>query len=195
MLKIGITGGIGSGKSIVCRIFNTLGAPVFNADEAAQDLMANDIHLVSKIRLLFGEDAYLSDGSVNRAFISSVVFKDKEKLNQLNAFVHPVVVNHFSDWLGQHEDYPYIVKEAAILFESETHKQLDYTILVYAEETTRIKRVMERNGITAEAVKLRMKNQMSEEEKKKLVDFIIYNENDSVLIPQVMELHKKFSGN
>jgi dephospho-CoA kinase len=190
MLKIGITGGIGSGKSTVCMVFEVLGIPVFSADDAAKQLMITDKMLMQNISALFGEDAYIN-GDLNRKLISEKVFNNRTLLDQLNAIVHPVTFAAFDSWLlKQHS--PYIIKEAAILFESGAHLRNDLNILVYANEETRIRRVMQRDHFSREQVLARMKNQMSEEEKKELSDFVIYNEDDSMIIPQVLDLHQQF---
>ncbi len=192
MLKIGITGGIGSGKSVVCNIFRVLEIPVFDADREAKNLMNTDKELRDKIIHFFGKDAYNANNELQRQYISAMVFNNPEKLKQLNSIVHPVVIEYFPRWAERYRHLPYVIKEAAIMFESGSHRQNDYTIMVYADMETRINRVTRRDSISREQVFARMQNQMPEEEKKELSDFVIYNQEDSLLIPQVLELHRRF---
>jgi dephospho-CoA kinase len=152
MLKIGVTGNIGSGKSQVCLIFNILGIPVYNADIKAKELMINNKYLVSSIRTLIGDDAYFDDGSLNRTLISERVFKDQNLLNKLNALVHPAVGQDFLSWTNIQKG-AYVIKEAALLYESLSFKELDAVIMVTAPEKLRIKRTMSRDGITEEQVR------------------------------------------
>lgn len=193
-LKIGITGGIGSGKSVVCRIFSVLGIPVFDADTEAKRLMTDDTTLVDAIQAEFGEKAYLPDGSLDRAYIAIQVFNDEERLKKLNALVHPVVIRAGEEW-ARKQEAPYTIKEAALLFESGSFKLNQYTILVSAPASLRIERVMKRDGITPEQVEARMEKQWPEEKKRQLADFIIVNDGVQALIPQVLELDKRFRSN
>lgn len=190
-LKIGITGGIGAGKSYICNIFKTLGVPIYDADRWAKELMANDERIRSRLILEFGEETYRQDGSLNNGYLSAQVFNDFEKLQRLNAIVHPIVISHGEEW-GNRQKAPYSLKEAALLFESGSYKKLDFTILVTAPEQTRIERVMKRDAVSEENVKARIKKQMPEAEKIKLADFIINNDGVEALVPQVMRLHEKF---
>lgn len=189
MLKIGVTGNIGSGKSQVCLIFNILGIPVYNADIMAKELMIKDKYLISSIKTLIGEDAYFEDGSLNRVVISERVFRDKILLNQLNALVHPAVGKHFVQWTLEQKS-AYVIKEAALLFESLSYKELDSVILVTAPEKLRIKRTMSRDGMSEDQVLDRMRNQMSEKEKVALADYLIRNDGDSFIVRQVLETHR-----
>jgi dephospho-CoA kinase len=189
MLKIGVTGNIGSGKSQVCLIFNILGIPVYNADIKAKELMINNKYLVSSIRTLIGDDAYFDDGSLNRTLISERVFKDQNLLNKLNALVHPAVGQDFLSWTNIQKG-AYVIKEAALLYESLSFKELDAVIMVTAPEKLRIKRTMSRDGITEEQVLARMKNQMFESEKMAMADYIIGNDGDSFLVQQVLKVHR-----
>lgn len=191
MLRLGVTGGIGSGKSTVCKIFEHLGVPVYNADDRAKFLIANDSSIQNGIISVFGDDAYL-DGIYNRPYISKIVFEDKVKLRQLNDIVHPAVLNDWALFCAGHQDHKYIVKEAAIMLESEGRNSIDKVVLVYAPEDVRINRVMQRDNVSEEAVKTRIASQMPEEEKMKLADFVIYNDgqHDS-LIQQVLNLHNQ----
>lgn len=191
MLRIGLTGGIGSGKSTVARIFNVLGIPVYDADSAAKRLMAEDEILKSNIISAFGKDSYM-DGKLNRKFLSEAVFKDEKKIALLNSFVHPATIQDADEWMKK-QNTPYVIKEAALIFESGSNKYLDLVIGVKSPLSLRIARTMNRNHITAAQVEARMKFQMNEEEKMSLCNFIIVNDEKEMLIPQVLSLHRKFS--
>ncbi len=190
MLKVGITGGIGSGKTLVCKLFETLGIPVYYADDRAKYLMTHNAELVAAIKASFGEEAYVN-GELNRAYLSEKVFNNPEALAQLNALVHPAVRKDTEQWQLQQADKPYTLREAALLFESGSYKALDKIIVVTAPKSLRIARVMKRDGFTAEQVEARMKNQLPEEEKVAKADFIINNDEQHPLIEQVMALHQK----
>ncbi len=190
MLKTGITGGIGSGKTTVCKIFEILGIPVYYADDKAKYLMVNDKDLVKNIISVFGEKSYLKNGELNRKYIADIAFKNKRKLEELNKAVHPAVKRDFENWVNEQEA-PYIIKEAALLFETGSYKDLDFNILVTAPLDIRIKRVMMRDNIDKESVLARVNNQMPEEDKMKLADFVIYNDERHSLIQQVLDLNKK----
>lgn len=192
MLKIGITGGIGSGKTTVCKVFELLGIPVFYADTVAKSIMLTDSQLKAEIIDAFGSESYFDDGQLNRKYISSLVFKDQEQLNRLNELVHPAVFRSFDRWIAEHDKSPYVLKEAALLFESESYKFCDYTILVSSPEATRIKRVMKRDQVSKEEVLLRIKRQMADEEKLKLATYHLRNDEQKPLIPQILELHEQF---
>src|SRR5215210_3515588 len=189
MLKIGLTGGIGSGKSVVANIFKVLGIPVFDADTEAKLIMEKDEQLALSIQKLFGEEAY-TDKKLNRKYLANIVFDDPDKLEQLNSLVHPAAIHAANTWMNL-QTTPYVVKEAALLFESKSASQLDFIIGVYAQKTLRIKRVMERDNATAEKVVARMSRQIDEEEKMKLCDFIVVNNEEQLVIPQVLQLHEK----
>lgn len=190
MLKIGVTGGIGSGKSTVCKVFLALGIPVFEADQIAKSLMNTDQEIYGKLVNLFGATAYLPDHTVNRKYLAGIVFNNPSLLAQLNAIVHPVVRKTFFDWCDKQKS-PYIIHEAAILFESGFYKMMDKTITVITNENERVQRVMKRDGITLEMVNERIRNQWSDEERIKLADFIIRNNDDELIIPQIIEIDKK----
>ncbi len=191
-LKLGITGGIGSGKTTVSRIFAMLGVPLYNADDRARWLIEHDQDLVAGIRTLFGEKAYLPDGSYNRRYIGSVVFNDQDLLERLNALVHPAVARDSNTWQDAHTESPYTVREAALLFESGSYRTLDRVIYVYAPADLRRQRVMLRDKLTAEEVDRRMASQMSEEEKQQMSQYIIYNDGSRSLILQVLDMHHEF---
>jgi dephospho-CoA kinase len=188
-LKVGLTGGIGSGKSMVARIFEILGIPVYYADEAARHLQNNDPLLQAQILSLFGPGAYV-DGKLDRKYISSVVFGEREKLEQLNALVHPATIRDAAEWLKK-QDSPYAIKEAALIFESGSQRDLDLVIGVTAPETLRIKRTMQRDSVPAEDVRKRMEQQLSDRIKMRLCDYVIHNDEQQLLIPQVLTIHEK----
>ncbi len=189
MLKVGITGNIGSGKSTLVRIFAQLGVPVYDADSRAKAVMVEDQILVSQIKNLLGANAYNSQGGLNRQEISQQVFNNAQLLQQLNALVHPALFNDFDKWVLK-QDAPYILKEAALLIESESYKNLDTLIVVLADEEIRLKRSMARDGVEQDAILARMRNQLPQEEKAKFAQFIVHN-NDDLLIPQVLKIHKQ----
>ncbi|WP_411274923.1 dephospho-CoA kinase [Daejeonella sp.] len=189
MLKIGITGGIGSGKTTVCKVFQVLGIPVFYADDAAKSIMHTDDALKEEIIEVFGKDSYLGNGELNRKHISAIVFKDREQLSKLNAIVHPAVFRAFDIWVKAQELVPYVIKEAALLFESDAYKICDHSILVKSPDDIKIKRIMERDDITAEEVRLRMERQFSDQKKEKMANYVIINDEHKLLIPQVLALH------
>lgn len=193
MLKVGITGGIGSGKSTVSKIFELLGVPVYNADERAKILMNTDEEIIEKIKNLLGEESYDNEGKLNRKYIASIVFNSKDKLRRLNEIVHPAVKRDFEKWVKANEGkYDYVLKEAALLFETGSYKDLDYTILVSAPEEMRINRVMKRDNVDRESVLARMRNQLDEDKKIEMADVIILNDYTFSLIRQVLQLDKIF---
>jgi dephospho-CoA kinase len=192
MLRIGLTGGIGSGKSTVARIFGVLGIPVYSSDGASKRLMEEDEELKSKIVNSFGEESY-SNGGLNRKYLSGLVFNDKKKLNLLNSLVHPATIKDALAWMNK-QNAPYLIKEAALIFESGSNKFLDYVVGVKAPYSLRLERAMQRDNIKSEQVEARMKLQMDEEEKMNLCDFIIVNDEKKMLISQVLQLHEKFCG-
>ncbi len=183
---------MGSGKTTVSRIFMQLGVPVYDADSRAKWLMVNNNDLIRSIKEIFGSNAYTPDGSLNRSFIAAQAFKQPNLLQQLNRVVHPLVFADFDEWCNEHLKHPYIVKEAALMFESDSYKQLDEIIVVTAPESLRIQRSMHRDGNSKEAVLARMKNQMTEAEKMSKAQHEIKNDEEHLLIPQVLALHKKW---
>lgn len=191
-LKIGITGGIGVGKSMVSRIFKVLGVPTYDADREAKDIMVKSDAVRAALIETFGAEVYFPDASLNRAWLAKKVFSDAKELEKLNAIVHPAVIKDAEDWAAAQTTL-YSVKEAALLFESGSYKSLDYCILVSSPEALRIKRVMDRDQVSEEEVRRRISKQMPEAEKEKLADFIIHNDEDHSLIEQVMHLHQRFS--
>ncbi|HEY9178503.1 MAG TPA: dephospho-CoA kinase [Flavipsychrobacter sp.] len=189
MLKVGVTGGIGAGKSVVCRVFHTLGIPVFNADDTAKRLMETDKELVAAISNLFGSDIYI-DGKLDRKKLASLVFEQPALLHQLNALVHPATITYGNTWM-QKQTSPYVIKEAAIFFESGSHKEMDVMIGVFAPERVRIDRALQREGMTREKVLQRIASQMDDTEKMKRCDYVITNDGSTALIPQVLDIHRQ----
>jgi dephospho-CoA kinase len=192
-LQIGITGGIGSGKSLVCKIFQQLGIPVYDADSHAKRLMTTDGILISGIKKEFGDLSYHPDGALNRVYLADHVFNDEKKLALLNSLVHPRVKADYDSWVHEHNHSKYVLKEAALLFEAGSGKALDKIIVVRAPEDLRIKRVINRDAHrTIEQIKAIVEKQMPEDEKLKRADFIIVNDETQLLIPQVLQLHEQF---
>jgi len=190
MLRVGLTGGIGSGKTLVSGVFEKLGVPVYYADAAARKLMNSEDELKKGIVSMFGEQAYGRDG-LNRALIARSVFGDADKLAQLNRLVHPAVREDFVRWTELHTESPYVLEEAAILFESGASLGMDLNVLVHAPQEIRIDRVMKRDGVSREAVLKRMTHQFKEEKLMKLADHILVNDGKEMVLPQVIELHNK----
>lgn len=195
MLRIGLTGGIGSGKTTACRIFSALDIPVYNSDDRAKHIMAHDESVVREIKSFMGEEAY-SEGRLDRRYIASRVFTDKTLLKQLNAAVHPTVIRDFNKWAERFGagDIPYIIQENAILFEGGFDKGMDYTITISAPEEERIARASERDGSNPEQIRARINNQMTDQAREQLADFILMNGEHDLLVPQVLTLHHKLSG-
>lgn len=189
MLRIGITGGIGSGKSTVARIFEVLGIPVYYADGAAKRLMNEDPELKEQLIQHFGDKSF-EGGTLNRAHIASIVFNNKEKLDLLNSIVHPATIRDSEQWMKQ-QTSPYALKEAALIFESGAQEWLDYVIGVSAPAALRIHRAMKRDSISRGEVTARMTRQIQESIKMRLCNFVIVNDDQSLVIPQVLNLHQK----
>jgi dephospho-CoA kinase len=190
MLKIGLTGGIGSGKTTVAKVFQVFQVPVLDADAVAKQLMEEDASLIQSITNQFGANAYVN-GKLNRSFIANIVFKDAKALQQLNAIVHPATIAYAQKWITE-QQAPYVVKDAALFFESGTDKEMDYMVGVTAPLELRISRVMHRDNISREAVLNRMSKQMPENEKMAKCHFVIQNNEEELLIPPVFQLHSHF---
>ena len=190
MLKIGLTGGIGSGKSTVAKIFELLSIPVYYADEASKRLYHTDKNLIAQIKKHFGEDVYTSE-QLNRSKLAAIVFNDPQKLELLNQLVHPPTLRDAEEWMKK-QTAPYVVKEAALLFESGSSAGLDFIIGVKAPTALRVKRVMDRDHLTRDEVLSRADRQIDENIKLMLCDFIINNNEQELVIPQVLELHGRF---
>lgn len=193
MLKVGITGGIGSGKSMVCEIFKKIGVPVYHADLEARNLMASNAQIIDQLTRIFGKKIYRQN-KLDRERLAALIFNDEEKIQKVNSIVHPIVFEHFFSWVELQKEHTYVIKEAAILFESGAYKHLDKIITITAPEALKIKRVMERDNVIESEVRNRMKNQLDEEEKIKRSDYVIINDNKQLLIPQILDIHATFMG-
>jgi dephospho-CoA kinase len=190
MMRIGLTGNIGTGKSTVARIFEVLGVPVYHADKQAREI-TNSEKVTQQIALLFGQQIVDSLNVLDRKALAAIVFADKSKLATLNNLIHPLVEDDFLQWCKLHLDHKYILQEAAILFESGFDRLFDATILVTAPEELCISRVMARDGITKEMVSERIRNQWSQEKKLKMADYEIVNDGITMVVPQVIAIHRK----
>lgn len=192
-LLVGITGGIGAGKSTIREIFSVLGVPVYDADSRAKTLMTEDAELVRRIKTLFGNASYV-DGQLNRVFLAENVFSDPAQLARLNELVHPAVGRDFSDWVARNAWAAYVLKEAALLFETGSYKSLDFTILVQAPESMRVKRVLARDPHRTETqVREIMSRQLSDAQKAGLASEVIANDESDLIIPKVLALHEKLT--
>jgi len=190
MKTVGITGGIGSGKSTVCRFFELLQIPVFYADEQAKTIINTDTTVINAIKSLFGDTIYDASG-LKRAQVAAIVFNQPHQLASLNAIVHPAVDRSFSRWVAIHREAPYVIKEAAILFESGMYLSLDYMVTVTAPLEMRITRVMKRDGVSRDQVLKRIDNQWDDQRKIELSQFTIHCNEESMVIPQLLNLHYK----
>ncbi|MEO7394191.1 MAG: dephospho-CoA kinase [Chitinophagaceae bacterium] len=190
MIRVGLTGGIGSGKTTIAKIFEILNIPVYYADDAAKKLMNTNEKLKESILQHFGKESY-KNGVLDRKFVASIVFNNKEKLELLNSLTHPVTIEDAEKWMNEQQTAPYIIKEAALLFESGAADRLDYIIGVYAPQHIRVKRVMRRDQLPIEEVMKRVSRQIDEEMKMKRCNFVITNNEQQLVVPQVLELDKK----
>ncbi|NOX45806.1 MAG: dephospho-CoA kinase [Chlorobi bacterium] len=188
MVKVGLTGNIGSGKSTVARIFEVFGAPVYHSDKRAKGFLLFP-EVKNKLKNEFGDIVFAKD-EIDRKKLANLVFNDKQAIAFLNSVIHPLVRKDFEDWCSRHSEEPYVVQEAAILFESGFYRFFDKTIVVSCPEEIAVKRVMKRDNATESEVKERMKNQWDQEKKKKLADFIVFNDGEQLIIPQVLQIHK-----
>lgn len=194
MIKIGITGGIGSGKSTICKIFETLEIPIYYADISAAVIVNKNLQVKSQLTAKFGEDLY-EFGMLDRKKLSSIIFNNSEALAFVNSLIHPAVKLDYENWLENNKLAPYTLKEAAILFESGAHTQVDKIICVYAPQDIKIQRVINRESITHNEVMRRILSQMPDEEKMKRSDFVIYNDNVQLVLPQVLKIHNLLTNN
>lgn len=195
-LQVGLTGGIGSGKSIVAKIFSLLGIPIYDADTEAKKLMATDNELMVDIKQAFGEEAYNKDGDLNRVYLSQQVFNNSEKTVLLNSLVHPRVGNHYQEWVEQHAKSSYIIKEAALIYESGSYKQLDKVITVFAPKALRIARTLKRDPQrTREDAEAIIDKQWDDAIKMERADHVIFNDDSQLVIPQVLSLDQIFRQN
>jgi dephospho-CoA kinase len=193
-LQIGVTGGIGSGKSVVCQLFSCLEIPIYNADSRAKWLTNHNPEIREKVISLLGPESYRIDGSYNTSFVASVVFKNENLLTKLNAIIHPVVMQDTKKWVSEHAYAPYVIKEAAIMNGAGKGNSLDYVVVVEAPEELRIERILQRDSRKEEEIRAIIKRQVSDEAREKIADFVITNDKTSALIPQVLQLHQRFLG-
>jgi dephospho-CoA kinase len=192
-LQIGITGGIGAGKSTVCQVFAALSIPIYDADSRAKALLSSDADLIEQIKQAFGQQAYLPDGSLNRSWLAEQVFDKPEQLALLNGFVHPQVGLDYAKWLEQQRQAPYVIKEAALLFEAGSYKQLDAIITVSAPESLRLRRTLMRDAHRSrQQVAEIMQRQLPEGERLQRADYKIVNDDKTLVLPQVLRLHRQF---
>lgn len=191
MFKAGLTGGIGSGKSVVARIFEVLGVPVFHADDEGKRLLQEDAEVKRQVIAAFGGSCY-PDGLLDRQRLAGIVFNNGEALATLNGIVHPAVRERFRLWCSD-QQAPYVVMEAAILVESGGHQAFDHLVVVNAPEAVRLERVMKRDGASEEAVRARMRNQADEEVRTAIADTVLVNDGDTLLVPQVLALHERLT--
>jgi len=189
MYTVGITGGIGSGKSIICKVFQQLGIAVYDADSRGKALLREGVSVKEQVIAAFGTNAYNSDGSVNKVYLSDKVFSNKDALDKLNSIVHPAIRDDFKQWLSEQEG-PYVLKEAAILIESGAYKELDEIIVVEATEAVRLRRVMDRDRSGEDQVRERMNAQLTDEERKIHAQHVIDNNDDQLIIPQILKIHE-----
>ena len=195
MLSIGITGGIGSGKSTVCKVFKVLGVPVFQADLVAKGIQNEDPFIRESLIGLFGSTIYDENQLLNRQKLAQIIFNNQSYLERVNQLIHPAVRNKYEQWKVQMEKFPYVLYEAAILFETGGARSFDYTILVVADEHERLDRVIKRDQLTSDAILQRMSRQMKDAEKIRLADFIIENNDNQLIIPEILKLDQFLKSN
>lgn len=190
-LLVGITGGIGSGKSTISQFFKILGIPVYNSDDNGKRVMVEDAQLIDNVKSEFGEESYFEDGGLNRSYLASEVFSNEERLKILNGLVHPAVGRDFKNWIARHQNSPYLLKEAALLFETGIYQELDKTISVMAPNSIRMGRVLLRDEQRSrQQIEDIMAKQVSDNQRKKLSDYLIDNSGAELLIPQVLKIHQ-----
>ena len=190
MYIIGLTGGIGSGKTLVSKVFENLGIAVYNSDIEAKLLMNNDPEIINKFKMIFGFEIYDDNNRLNKKKLADLIFNDKNKLKTVNSIVHPAVKKHFTNWV-QMQKSPYVIKETAILFESGTYKDVDKIITVTASLDLRINRLIGRDRLSKEAIIERVNNQLNEDYKIKNSDYVIYNDNKQLIVPLILKIHQK----
>ena len=188
MIKVGLTGGIGSGKTIICEIFKHLNVPVFHADDVAKELYDSDTIVAENLIKLFGKNIY-KQGKLDRKELGTIIFNDKEALNRVNAIIHPVVIERFKNWMEKQKNTHYIIHETAILFEAGLRHLFDKVITVSAPEEIRIKRVMNRDFVSESHVKKILNNQLKEKVKIEGSDYVIANDNKTLVLPKVLKIH------
>jgi dephospho-CoA kinase len=192
MIRVGITGGIGSGKSTVCKIFASMGVMVLDADQLAKNIAEIDTEVKQEIIKSFGEESY-EEERYNRKYIASIVFNDAEKLKLLNSIIHPAVINYSNRWADEHSSEKYLIKEAALMFESGSYKYNDINIVVNSPLELRIDRLLKRDQSNRDEILRRINSQMSDEDRNAMADRIIINDEKVSLIDQVYKLHKEFT--
>jgi dephospho-CoA kinase len=192
MIKVGVTGGIGSGKSLICQVFSHLGVPVYIADEAAKNLMDHDPEIIKGLTAVFGATIY-EGGKLNRPKLAGFIFDDPKILADVNRIVHPGVRHNFSEWCSSFTSVPFVIQESAILFESNAFSFFDYIILVTAPDEIRIQRVLSRPGMTREKILGIMKNQLPEEEKIVRSHFVIKNDETTLILPHILSIYTEIS--
>lgn len=188
MYVVGLTGGIGSGKTIVSEVFKSIGIPVYNSDIEAKILMNTDSDIINKLKMIFGYNIYNSENQLDRKKLADLIFNNKDKLNTVNSIVHPPVKKHFQIWMNKQNSL-YVIKETAILFESGTYKDVDKIITVSAPLSLRIKRLILRDNSNKKKIMERIKNQLNDEYKIKNSDFVINNNNEELILPQILSIH------
>ncbi|WP_031525848.1 dephospho-CoA kinase [Dyadobacter crusticola] len=191
-LQIGVTGGIGSGKSVVCELFSCLGVPVYNADSRAKWLTNHHPGIRQQVTTLLGPLAYNAGGQYDTSFVASVVFKDEALLKQLNAIVHPVVQEDTAHWVARHSSAAYVIKEAAIMKAAGEGNTLDFVVVVESPVALRVARILKRDTRSEQEIRAIIDRQVSDEFRSKVADFVISNDENAALIPQVMQLHRRF---
>ncbi len=192
MIQLGVTGGIGSGKTTVCKVLEQFGIPVYNADEEAKKLLDSKA-IGQKVIQAFGNNILHTSGTIDRKKLATLVFEDEQKLAVLNSIIHPALAIHYSEWLSSKKKYSLVVKEAAILFESGSYKGMDKIVSVYAPQELRIKRAMQRTNASRSEIMSRIKKQLPEKEKMKRSDFVLYNDEKKMLLPQLILLLKQLN--
>ena len=195
MLKVGLTGGIGSGKSTVLKVFELLGVKVYRSDEESKKLIQTDPELIDKIKDAFGQNLYSKKNELDKKKLAEIVFSDSEALEKLNHLVHPAVIKDYSNWVKKHASEDYVIKESALFFEAEITHLVDRLITVYTPLNMRIQRLLERDDTTTEAITKRMENQMPESLKMEGSDFVIFNDEENSIIEQVIALHNELKTN
>ncbi len=192
MIIVGLTGGIGSGKTIISKVFKKLGIPVYNSDIEAKKLMNSDFNIINKLKMIFGYDIYDANNFLNRKKLAHLIFNNKEKMNTVNGIVHPAVKKHFLNW-AENQHSLYVIKETAILFETGIYKDVDKIISVICPAEIRIQRVIKRDHISREDIIKRINNQSDDNLKIEKSDFIIHNDEKQLILPQILKIHKTLS--
>lgn len=190
MIKVAVTGGIGSGKSIVCKVFQHLGIPVFNADEVAKQLIISQQNIKEGLKALFGASVYRSDGSIDRKMLADIIFNNQLALQKVNQLIHPVVYQAFQSW-AKAQCSNYVIQEAAVIFENKHHDRFDVIVTVTAPLEVKIRRCIERDHSTRDDVLSRMKQQLPDEYKIEHSDFVITNDDQQLILPQIIAINKK----